>query len=78
MNTCVSVESMNTQIIADALENGFWYSHATEIVNISRSKQGLQHVGIPSVCNCAQRMNPIRTAIGKSKQGSSDPESTWE
>ena len=29
MNTCVSVESMNAQIIADALENGFLYSHAT-------------------------------------------------
>ena len=39
MNTCVSVESMNAQIIADALENGFLYSHAIEMVNISRSKQ---------------------------------------
>ena len=44
MNTCVSVESMNAQIIADALENGFSYSHATEMVNISRANQGLQHL----------------------------------
>ena len=29
MNTCVSVESMNAHIIADALEKGFSYSHAT-------------------------------------------------
>ena len=68
---------MNAQIIADALENGFWYSHATEMVNISRAKQGLQNVGILSVRNCAQRMIPIRTAIGKSKQGSSGQESPW-
>ena len=33
MNICVSVESMNAQIIADGLENGFSYSHATEMVN---------------------------------------------
>ena len=77
MNTCVSVESMNAQIIADDLENGFSYSHATEMVNISCAKQGLQHLGILSVHDCAQIMNPIRTAIGKSKQGSSDPESPW-
>ena len=78
MNTCVYVESMNAQIIADALENGFLYSHATDMVSISRAKQGLQHVGISSVCNCVQRMKPIRTEIGKSKQGSSDPESPWD
>ena len=43
---CVSVELMNAQIIDDALENGFSYSHAKETVNISCAKQGLQHVGI--------------------------------
>ena len=68
---------MNTQIIADALESGFSYSHSTEMVNISHAKQGYQNVGILSIRNCAQRMNPIMTAIGKSKQGSSDPESPW-
>ena len=47
------------------------------MVNISRAKQGLQHVGISSFCNCAHIINPIRTTIGKSKQGSSHPESPW-
>ena len=71
MNTYISVESTNAQIIADALENGFLYSHAAEMVNVSRAKQGLQHMLIFSVRNCTQRMNPMRTAIGKLKQGSS-------
>ena len=47
------------------------------MVNISCDNQVLQNVEISFVCNCAHIMNLIRTAIGKLKQGSSDPESPW-
>jgi hypothetical protein len=72
---CVPLESLECQMVADCMEDGFGIKNTTMMVNAHRLENGLEHVGESAVYNGYNRMLPKVSKIQKHAQ-SAGPE--WE
>jgi hypothetical protein len=65
------------QIIADHMEQGLGLRQTLEIVNEHRLQNGSMDICLYTLYMAYLRLEPVVTAIKRSKQGSLDPESAW-
>lgn len=70
--------SFQEQLVADLIEDGNSFTHATHLLNEHRREEGISNfVGRSTVYQAAQRLKPKVTAIAKRQQGSLNLESNW-
>lgn len=71
--------STDEQLVADLIEDGCSIEDTTEYVNIARKADNPNkvHVGESAVRTVILRLNPNRSAVSATAQGSLDPDSAW-
>jgi hypothetical protein len=76
-NKLIQLDSVESQIIADCIENGWSITQTTHMVNHHRLQQNKTHVGRTAVYGAYLRLCPQVSSMAASKQGSSDIDSPW-
>lgn len=76
-NKMIFHDSIEQQIIADAIEDGLGLRQATNLVNVYRNSKNKIHVGVTSIYSAYLRMQSTVSPIKAAKQGSSDVDSPW-
>lgn len=57
-NRLIEQQSLDSQIIADAMEECLGVRQTTALINETRVARGIQHVGVSAVYGAVQRLNP--------------------
>ena len=73
----IRLGSVESQLVADFMENGSGHLQTTNAVNEYRARQGLVHVGRSAVYSAYKRVSPNASALRQRKQGSTDEDGVW-
>lgn len=77
----ISLDSIEAQIIADYMEDGYGLRQTTAQVNSYHEQQADDdswvRVGVSAVYGCYLALDPVVTAVEDMKQGKHDPDATW-
>ena len=77
----IPLDSVEAQIVADYMEDGYGLRQTTAQVNKYRQDQAEDdswvRVGVSAVYSCYLALDPVVTAVEDVKQGKHDPEATW-
>eukprot|EP00536_Pseudo-nitzschia_multiseries_P017905 jgi/Psemu1/53088/gm1.53088_g len=73
----IPLDSVEAEVIADALESGNSINMSTYIVNQYREKNELPSLTYSAVRGCMNRLKPQILSIKKGKQGSKNIEHAW-
>ena len=73
----IKINSIQAQIVADAVEMGLSTSRAWHLLNENELEEGREAVSLSAVNSLVAKLNPKLVHTKKRKQGSNDPKDLW-
>src|SRR5947209_7983645 len=76
-NSLIMLNSTESQIIADRMEQGLGLRQTTTLVNEYCIAIDKSHIGVSTVYSTYLQLNPVVTPISAVKQGNTNPDLPW-